>query len=96
MAYGRFAIYDFSGDENDLTQRARDGVLPILEKLDGFIVYGVLIKDGKVASMSAWDSEEHARAGDRAAKEWVQENAPEMTPTDTYFGDLAWLEFAQR
>ena len=94
MAYGRYAIYDFTGDENELTQRAREGVLPILEGMDGFIVYGVLIKDGKVISMSAWDSEEHARAGDKAAKAWVQESAPEMSPTATYFGELAWLELA--
>lgn len=62
MAYGRCAIYDFTGDGDELAQKAKAA----------------------------------ARAGDRAAKKWVSENDMSMTLTDTYFGEFAWLEFAQQ
>jgi len=95
MPYGRCAIYSFEGDEQEIIEKSRAGMLPIFKQLPGFIAYGVMVQDGQVISMSAWDSEADARAADEAARQWVSENI-EVKLTSTFVGDYAWLEFAKQ
>jgi hypothetical protein len=87
-------IYSFEGDAQEVTEKARAGILPIFTRQPGFIAYGTIIQNGKIVSMSAWNSEDDARAADAAAKQWVSENMV-ATVVDSYFGEYAWLEFAQ-
>jgi hypothetical protein len=95
MPHGRCVIYSFTGDEQDVIDKSRAGILPILKRQPGFIAYGVIIRDGKIFSMSAWDTESDAKAADEAAKEWVAENMDAQVVTSVV-GDYAWLEFAER
>jgi hypothetical protein len=74
-------------------EKSRAGILPILKKQPGFIAYGVIVQDGKIFSMSAWDTETNARAADDAARGWVTENIQAQVVTSAV-GDYAWLEFA--
>jgi hypothetical protein len=93
MPYGRCVIYSFTGDEQEMIEKSRVGVLPILKQQPGFIAYGVIVQDGKIFSISAWDTENDASAADDAARGWVAENIDAQVVTSVV-GDYAWLEFA--
>jgi heme-degrading monooxygenase HmoA len=93
MPYGRCVIYSFSGDAEEVTERSRNGILPIFKQQPGFIAYGVMVQDDRIISMSAWASESDARAADDAAKEWVSHNL-DVEVISSFVGDYAWLEFA--
>jgi hypothetical protein len=93
MPYGRCAIYSFEGDEQEVIEKSRAGILPIFKQQSGFIAYGVMVQDGQIISMSAWNSQEEARAADEAARKWVAENISAQL-INSFVGDYAWLEFA--
>ena len=95
MAYGRCVIYSFSGDADEITEKARNGMLPIFKQQPGFIAYGVMVGDDRIVSTSAWASEADARAADEAAKKWVSDNI-DVEVVSSFVGDYAWLEFAQQ
>jgi len=95
MPYGRCAIYSFEGDDHEIIEKSRAGILPIFKQQPGFIAYGVMVQNGQIISMSAWDTESDARAADEAAKQWVSENVNAKL-VSSFVGDYAWLEFAER
>jgi heme-degrading monooxygenase HmoA len=95
LMYGRVVIYSYDEDKDDLEARARAGVIPLVTNTPGYIAYGVLFQDDRVISFSAWESEEHAKAGDAALIEWVKTNTT-MKVESRFTGDLAWLELAAR
>jgi heme-degrading monooxygenase HmoA len=95
MPYGRCAIYSFEGDDQEVIEKSRAGILPIMKQQPGFIAYGVMVQDGQIVSMSAWNSEDQARAADEAAKNWVSENL-DAKVVNSVMGDYAWLEFAEQ
>jgi hypothetical protein len=68
------ARYTFSGDAQELAQRAEEGILPIFQAQPGFKAYSVIASDGEIMSFSAWDSAEQAEAANAAAAGWVAEN----------------------
>jgi hypothetical protein len=92
MPYGRCVIYSFTGDEQEIIEKSRAGILPILKQQPGFIAYGVIVQDGNIFSMSAWDTKSDAKAADDAAKGWVSENMDAQVITSVV-GNYAWLEF---
>jgi hypothetical protein len=94
MPFGRCVIYSFEGDAEEIIGKARTGILPIFQEQPGFIAYGVMVRGGQLISMSAWESEDDARAADRLAKAWVAENV-DMTVVNSFIGDYEWLEFAR-
>ena len=71
--HGRLARYTFSGDAQELGQRAEEGMLPIFQAQPGFRAYSVIQSDGEIFSFSAWDSAEQAEAANAAAAGWVAE-----------------------
>jgi hypothetical protein len=93
MPYGRCVIYSFAGDEQEIVEKSRAGVLPLLKQQPGFVAYGVIVQDGKIFSMSAWDTEADAKAADDKARGWVAENIDAQVVT-SMVGDYSWLEFA--
>ena len=95
MPYGRCAIYSFEGDDQEVIEKSRAGILPIMKQQPGFIAYGVMVQDGQIVSMSAWNSEDQARAADEAARNWVSENL-DAKVVNSVMGDYAWLEFAEQ
>jgi hypothetical protein len=95
MPYGRCAIYSFEGDDQEVIEKSRAGILPIMKQQPGFIAYGVMVQDGQIVSMSAWNSEDQARAADEAARNWVSDNL-DAKVVNSVMGDYAWLEFAEQ
>jgi heme-degrading monooxygenase HmoA len=93
--YGRVVIYTFDEDKDTLEAKARAGVIPLVTNTPGYLAYSVMFTDDRVVSASAWESEEHAKAGDAALVEWVQANTT-MKVDQRFTGDLAWLEVAGR
>ena len=91
--YGRVVIYTFDEDKDELEAKARAGVIPLVTGTPGYLAYGVMFTEDRVVSSSAWESEEHAKAGDAALVEWVQANTT-MKVEQRFTGDLAWLEVA--
>ena len=93
MPHGRCAIYSFEGDDQEVIEKSRAGILPIFKQQPGFIAYGVMVQNGQIISMSAWNTESDAKAADEAAKQWVSENLNAKV-VSSFVGDYAWLEFA--
>jgi hypothetical protein len=96
MPYGRCVVYTYSGDVQDLVERAREGILPIFKQQPGFLAYGVMVQGDQLVSMSAWNSESDAKGADEAAKDWVSKNAADMKVVSSVLADYAWLELAQQ
>ena len=94
--YGRVVIYTYDGDKDELEAKARDGLIPIVTNTPGYISYGVMFHESRVVSISAWESEEHARAADAAIGEWVKSNTPSLKVETRITGDFSWLEQAPR
>jgi len=95
MPYGRCAIYSFEGDDQEVIEKSRAGILPIFKQQPGFIAYGVMVQNGQIISMSAWNTGSDAKAADEAAKQWVSENLNAKV-VSSFVGDYAWLEFAKQ
>ena len=85
--YARVVIYTFDEDKDALEAKAREGAIPIVTNTPGYVSYGVIIEDGRVISISQWESEEHAKAEDAALLEWVSNNTT-MKPVERFTGDL--------
>jgi hypothetical protein len=85
----RMARMSFTGDINELAERAEAGMLPIFQAADGFKAYSVAATKGEIWSMSVWESAEQAEAANGLAAGWVAENlADSVTVTETHVGDL--------
>jgi heme-degrading monooxygenase HmoA len=93
--YGRVVTYTYDEDKQELETRARAGVIPIVTNTPGYIAYGVMFQDDRVVSISAWESEEHAKAADAALLDWVKANTTMKVET-RLTGDFSWLELASR
>ena len=72
--HGRMARYTFSGNAEELAQRAEDGVLPLFQAQPGFRAYSLIKSDDEIMSFSAWESAEQAEAANAAAAGWIADN----------------------
>jgi hypothetical protein len=87
--HGRLARYTFSGDAQELGQRAEEGLLPIFQAQPGFKAYSVIESDGEIFSFSAWGTAEQAEAANAAAADWVAENMTnDITLTEARVGEI--------
>lgn len=85
----RMARMSFTGDIQELAERAEAGMLPIFQAADGFRAYSVAATDDEIWSLSVWDTAEAAEAANSLAAEWVAENlADQITVTETHVGEL--------
>ncbi len=63
------------GDVPEIVDRVREGFVPIISKIAGFVSYQLLdTGDGFVASISTYDTNEAAQQSNEAAAEWVRDN----------------------
>ena len=86
----RFATYSFTGaDPHDLARRAEEGILPILKSQPGFKAYSVAFGDGEVLSLSVWDTQAEAEAGNAAVASWVADNiAGEISLVNVRYAEI--------
>ena len=76
--HARIARYTFTGDAQELSRKAEEGVLPILQSIPGFKSYTIAESDGEIFSFSAWESAEAAEAANAPVAQWVAENMAEI------------------
>jgi heme-degrading monooxygenase HmoA len=89
MTYARVGIYTLTGDEADVTRQASEGMLPIFKRQPGFVDYSIVAADGKLISISTWESMEQANAGTQQAATFVDEKLSSQVSLDTSFvGDV--------
>lgn len=87
--HARLARYTFSGDAQEIAQKAEDGALPILKSMPGFKAYSIIESEGEVFSFSAWESAEQADAANIAVADWVAENlSGDVQLIESRFGEV--------
>ncbi len=76
MSHVRIAVYTVtSGTVKDIEDRAREGMLPVFRGQSGFQAYGLaLTQEGKVVSVTLWESGEQAQRANELAASWVKDN----------------------
>ena len=83
------ARYTYSGDTQELAQKAEEGLLPIFQSQPGFKAYSVIASGDEIVSFSAWESAEQAEAANAAAAEWVAENlTDDFELSETKVGEI--------
>ncbi|MCE0765862.1 hypothetical protein LWC35_23565 [Pseudonocardia kujensis] len=95
MAHGRCVIYSFAGDEQEMIEKAKAGVLPLMQAQPGYLAYGVMTQEGRIISMSAWASQAEAEAADVVARQWAKDNI-DATVLERFVGEYAWLDIARK
>ena len=87
--HARLARYTFSGNAQQIAEKAEEGALPIFKALPGFKAYSIIESDGEVFSFSAWETAEQADAANIAVADWVAENlAGDVQLIESRFGDI--------
>lgn len=92
MDYVRVAVYQLNGSADDATKLARDGMMPIFRKQQGFVTYEFIVaEDGKsVVSFSRWSSKRAAEQAARSAADFVRDRAAGLlTVVSSYVGRVA-------
>jgi hypothetical protein len=76
MSHVRIAVYTLtSGTVKEVEDRAREGMLPVFRGQSGFQAYGLaLTQEGKVVSVTLWESGEQAQHANELAASWVKDN----------------------
>lgn len=93
MRHIRFAIWNVvSGTAEEACDIARDGLLPVFAAQPGFERYDVaILEDGKIVSLSIWDTTQEALAAVAIAHEYVKEHlGSRLELVDEHVGNLAW------
>jgi len=87
MSHVRIGVYTVtSGTVEEVADSAREGMLSVFRAQSGFRAYGLAeTQEGKVISVSLWDSAEQAEQANKLAASWVSQN----------IADRARLESAQ-
>lgn len=89
MNYARVGVYTLKGTTPEVTRQATEGMLPILKRQPGFVDYKVIAGDGKLVSITTWESMEQANAGTQQAATFVRENLSSQLSLDNNFvGDV--------
>ncbi|MGZ3449942.1 MAG: hypothetical protein ACXVEF_10120 [Polyangiales bacterium] len=88
MDYVRIGILQAKGSVDEVNKLARDGMLPIFRKMQGFISYDIVpAGDGKtVVSISRWRTKATAEEGGRSAVEFARNHADVVTVVSSYVG----------
>jgi Antibiotic biosynthesis monooxygenase len=97
MNHVRIAVYAVtSGTVEEVADQAREGMLSVFRAQSGFQAYGLAeTKEGKVVSVSLWDSAEQADRANELAASWVSENIADRARLEsTQVGDFLFYETA--
>ena len=91
MSYIRIGIYILtSGAVQEVADLVRKGMAPVFRSQPGFKAYGLTRnREGKLVSVSLWESDEQAQRANELAASWARENlAGKVRLEDTYVGDF--------
>jgi heme-degrading monooxygenase HmoA len=97
MSHVRIGIYGLtSGTAGEVGDQAREGMLTLFRAQPGFRAYGLAeTQEGKVVSMSLWDSREQAERANELAASWVKENIADRVRLEgAQVGDFMFYESA--
>jgi heme-degrading monooxygenase HmoA len=97
VSHVRSGVYAVtSGTAREVGDRAREGMLSVFRTQPGFRAYGLAeTRDGKVVSVSLWDSDQQAEQANELAASWVRENiADRVRLESTQVGDFMFYESA--
>ena len=70
------------GTTEKIVQRVREGFVPLISGLPGFVSYDVVrAADGSLLSMSVFETRDAADASNRLASDWVHDNLASLIRT---------------
>ena len=89
MNHARVGVYTLTGNASEVTQQVTDGILPLFKRQPGFVDYSIVSANGKMISISTWESLEQANSGTTQAAKFVEEKLGSQVTLDTnYIGDV--------
>ncbi len=97
MSHVRIGVYAVtSGTAQEVGDRAREGMLSVFRDQSGFQAYGLAeTQEGKLVSVSLWDSGEQAERASELAASWVEENIADRVRLESaQVGDFMFYESA--
>lgn len=95
MSHVRIGIYALTGGTaKEVADLAREGMLPVFQAQPGFKSYGLAeTAEGKIVSVSLWDSFAQAQQANDLAASWVGENlAGKVRLEGAHVGDFLFNE----
>ncbi len=95
----RMGIYSITqGTYEEIVEKARQGLAPILRNSPGFVFYSVTdAGDGQLVSVSTWETREQAEAAAAKSAEWVSENmADSIALRENLIGEMTTLAATDR
>jgi hypothetical protein len=79
--YAAVRVYQGITDDAEAGRLVREGFLPLLDHVQGFIAYyWIDAGDGAMASLSVFDDKAGADESVKLAHDWVAENAASLIP----------------
>jgi heme-degrading monooxygenase HmoA len=97
LSHVRTAVYSVtSGTAQEVADLAREGMLGVFRGQSGFHAYGLAeTNEGKLVSVSLWDSAEQAEQASKLAASWISENmANRVRLESTQVGNFLFYETA--
>jgi heme-degrading monooxygenase HmoA len=95
----RMGIYAItSGTYDELIEKARQGLAPILRDSPGFVFYSTTdVGGGRFVSVSTWETREQAESAAARSAEWVGENmADSVALEENLIGEMTTLAARER
>ena len=97
MSHVRIGVYALtSGSAKEVGDLAQEGMLSVFRGEPGFMAYGLAeTQEGKLISVSLWDSGKQAHQANELAASWVSENlADRIQLESSQVGDFMFFERA--
>jgi heme-degrading monooxygenase HmoA len=97
--YVRMGIYAITnGTYDELIERPRRGLAPILRDSPGFVFYSTTDVGGRrFVSVSTWQTREQSEAAAAKSAEWVRENmADSVSLEENLIGEMTTLAATER
>jgi hypothetical protein len=97
--YMRMGIYSITqGSYEELIEKAREGMAPILRESPGFVFYSTTdVGGGRFVSVSTWQTREAAEAASGKTAKWVSETlADYVSLQEELIGEMTTLAAVDR
>jgi hypothetical protein len=79
--YATVRHYEGVHDSEEVVKRVREGFLPLISSIDGFIGYYLLdAGNGVLVSTSVFETQAHEEESNEDAAAWVKENVADLIP----------------